>query len=114
MELIDWNIHSKRANLIIEKYGNVERIPKISNQKCNQYIKNAFEILDFVDFEKVKFHSARKSFAHNGMNGELQITEEDIIKMLGQKNVRELASYGLKESVQILDKYAPKMMLYDN
>ncbi|MES2521007.1 MAG: phage integrase SAM-like domain-containing protein [Bacteroidota bacterium] len=107
-------ILSKRAKLIIEKYGSVEGIPKISNQKCNQYIKNAFEMLDFADFEKVKFHSGRKSFAHNGMNGELQITEEDIIKMLGQKNVRELASYGLKESVQILDKYAPKLMLYNN
>jgi site-specific recombinase XerD len=98
-------IITRRAKEIIDKYGGIDKMPKISNQKCNQYLKDALDILEYPNFKKITFHSARKSFAHNFMNGELDVTEIDMSNMLGHKDLRELYAYGIKDKKKMLSKY---------
>ena len=95
----------ERANEIIRKYGSIDKLPHVSNQKCNQYIKDCLDIIQYPQFADITFHSARKSFAHNYMNGPRQVSELDMSKMLGHSNLKELSAYAIKDKQQILSKY---------
>jgi integrase/recombinase XerD len=76
-------IHQK-ALAIIEKYGNVEKLPVKSNQKYNTDLKKIGQILGF---DKVlTTHMGRKTFAMLALN-DWHIPIETVSKMLGHSEI---------------------------
>lgn len=51
------------AEKIYNEYKSLEAIPKLSDQKLNDYIKLAFEKINYPSANKITFHQARHTFA---------------------------------------------------
>ncbi|WP_266364137.1 phage integrase SAM-like domain-containing protein [Tellurirhabdus rosea] len=83
-------LHPK-ALAIIQKYGGVEQLPKISNVRYNDYLKQVQFIAEIKINLTVKI--ARKTFTDLMLN-ELGISEETVATMLGHKSTRHVRHYG--------------------
>ena len=100
------------AKNIYDEFGGVNKIPLISNQKCNEYIKVALEKVGYGEPEKISFHSARKTFCNFCLN-DLGIRAETVIKYTGHKDTKTLLRHyavintkvATKELNEALDKF---------
>ena len=91
---------------IITKYRGVENIPRVSNQKCNIYLKEALEEAGIPEFQKYTFHSGRKSFVTYCLNRPKNpVPPHDLIKMVGHSKVDELRQYGTIEESLVIQRF---------
>ncbi len=94
------------AERLLEKYGGIENFPKISNQKCNDYIKIALYEIGISDAFEYTFHSGRKAFIDYCLNrSRNSIDPFDLIKMVGHKSVSELDAYGKRSDRNVIKKF---------
>lgn len=96
------------AEAILNKYGSVETIPKISNQKANDYIKLAMFEAGIQDAFEYKFHSGRKSFVNYCLNRDNPVEPYDLIKMIGHTSIDELRAYGEKSKINVINRFFEK------
>ncbi|WP_460995152.1 tyrosine-type recombinase/integrase [Spirosoma harenae] len=82
---------SPKALAIIEKYGGVEHLPKISNSGFNDWLKQIQHMAGIEVHLSVKV--ARKTFTDVMLN-ELGISEESVAAMLGHNTTRHVRYYG--------------------
>lgn len=88
---------------IIQKYGSIEAMPKISNQKANEYLKLALYEIGVPEAFEFTFHSGRKSFVNYCLNREVNpVPAYDLIKMLGHTSIEELKSYGVRSDENVI------------
>lgn len=78
-------VSGKLENLLSMEY----RI--YTNQKLNQYIKEAAELLDMPNAEKITSHTARRSFATNAVLAGMDISL--IMKITGHATEKEFRKY---------------------
>lgn len=79
------------ALALIAKYGGVENLPKISNAKYNDWLK---QIQHMVGIQlKLTVKIARKTFT-NVMLNELGVSEESVAAMLGHSSTKHVRYYG--------------------
>jgi len=78
-----------KAQQIYNKYQG--RIPVISNQKYNQYLREAFEIAG-LEVGHITSHTARRTFANLALN-HWQVSLETVSKMLGHNDIRTTKRY---------------------
>ena len=94
------------AERIILKYGSVEQMPKISNQKANDYIKLALHEIGIKNAFDYTFHSGRKSFVNYCLNRKRNpINPFDLIKMVGHSSVDELNAYGKRSDKNVIQSF---------
>ncbi|MVM34951.1 tyrosine-type recombinase/integrase [Spirosoma sp. HMF4905] len=76
---------------LIEKYGGVETLPKISNSGFNDWLKQIQHMASIKTNLTVKI--ARKTFTDVMLN-ELGVSEESVAAMLGHSTTRHVKYYG--------------------
>lgn len=82
---------NQKALLLIDKYGGVENLPKISNSGYNDWLK---QIQHMVGIKvKLTVKIARKTFT-NVMLNELGVSEESVAAMLGHATTKHVRYYG--------------------
>lgn len=81
------------AKEIYEEHGGLDNIPKISNQRANDYIKIALHKIGYSEAENITFHSGRKTFVNYCLNNKL-IEPHIIATFTGHQNVDEIKAYG--------------------
>ncbi|QMW04095.1 phage integrase SAM-like domain-containing protein [Spirosoma foliorum] len=82
---------SDEALALIEKYGSVELLPKISNSGYNDWLKQIQHMAGIKLNLTVKI--ARKTFT-NVMLNELGVSEESVAAMLGHSSTKHVRYYG--------------------
>ena len=80
-----------KALALIEKYGGVENLPKISNSGYNDWLKQIQHMIGIKVKLTVKI--ARKTFTDVMLN-ELGVSEESVAAMLGHNTTRHVRYYG--------------------
>lgn len=80
------------AREIYDEFGSLEAIPKISNQKANDYIKIALHKIDYPDADMITFHTGRKTFINHCLN-DLGVPTDDICGYTGHSNVQQIHAY---------------------
>ena len=80
------------AKEIYEEFGSLEAIPKITNQKMNEYIKIALNKIDYEDAESITFHTGRKTFINYCLNVK-EIEPHIIITYTGHSSIEALKPY---------------------
>jgi len=94
------------AERIINKYGSIEEMPKISNQKCNDYIKIALYEIGVKNAFDYTFHSGRKTFVNYCLNrSRNSVNPLDLIKIVGHSNISELKNYGERSDSNVINSY---------
>lgn len=94
------------AERIILKYGSVEEMPKICNQKANDYIKLALHEIGIKNWYNYTFHTGRKSFVNYCLNRRRNpINPFDLINMVGHSSVDELKAYGKRSDKNVIQSY---------
>ncbi|CAG5002047.1 hypothetical protein DYBT9275_02793 [Dyadobacter sp. CECT 9275] len=87
---------------LIEKYGGVNNLPKISGQKSNDYLKL---IAAAVGIKKNLTNKiARKTFTDICIN-EYKLSYETVAKMLGHTSTRQVKHYGSVNEKRILSEW---------
>jgi site-specific recombinase XerD len=76
---------------IIDKYGGVDKLPKISSQKSNDYLKLIAEKVDIT--KNLTNKIARKTFTDKCMN-HYGLSDEVVAAMLGHTTTRQIRHYG--------------------
>lgn len=82
---------SAPALALIEKYGSVASLPKISNSGYNDWLKQIQHMAGIKVNLTVKV--ARKTFTHLMLN-ELSVSEESVAAMLGHSSTKHVKHYG--------------------
>ncbi|GGH43004.1 transposase [Dyadobacter endophyticus] len=91
---------------LIDKYGGLNKMPKISGQKSNDYLKL---IASGVNIEKNLTNKiARKTFTDWCLN-DLGIKEEVVASMLGHTTTRQVRYYGKIKERRILAEWKDKV-----
>lgn len=80
------------AEKIYIEHGGLEAIPKMTDQKLNDYIKLAFEKINYPNADKITFHQARHTFATycKVMKG---LDNETIMTYTGHQSEKDLMHY---------------------
>ncbi|MDI9874499.1 tyrosine-type recombinase/integrase [Flectobacillus rivi] len=91
------------AEIIVKYGGSIENIPRVSNQKCNKYLKGALLEAGIPEPKRYTFHSGRKTFVTYCLNRPKNpVPPHDLIKMVGHSKIDELRQYGtIEESLAI-------------
>lgn len=96
----------KEALAIIDKYGGLNNLPRISGQKSNDYLKL---VADGVGIKKNMTNKmARKTFTDFCMN-HYGFSDEVIAKMLGHTTTRQIKHYGRIKERRILTEWKGKL-----
>ena len=82
---------SDKALVLIEKYGGVASLPKISNSGYNDWLKQIQHMAGIK--VKLTVKVARKPFTHLMLN-ELLVSEESVAAMLGHSSTKHVKHYG--------------------
>lgn len=69
--------HTRFAKEIYDEFGSLEAIPKITNQKVNDYIKIALPKIAYPDADIITFHTGRETFINHCLN-DLGMPPDDI------------------------------------
>ena len=77
---------------IYEEFGSLEAIPKITNQKMNEYIKIALCRIGYDRAEFITTHTGRKTFINYCLN-DLEIDPYIVIRFTGHSSVEALRAY---------------------
>lgn len=80
------------AKEIYEEFGGLSKIPKITNQKVNDYIKVALHKIGYENAEEITFHTGRKTFISYCLN-DLLIEPHIIAVYTGHSSVDEIKAY---------------------
>lgn len=94
------------AKEIYEEFGSLEAIPKITDQKVNEYIKIALHKIDYEDAESITFHTGRKTFINYCLN-DLEIDPYIVIQYTGHSSIEALKPYAKvkkKTSINIFNR----------
>ncbi len=98
-------LHSE-SKRIIEKYGDIKNLPKISGQQSNDYLKI---IAERIGTEKHLTNKvARKTFTDMCLN-EYIMSEESVAAMLGHKSTRFVRKYGSVRESRIYAEWKDKI-----
>lgn len=98
-------LHSE-AKRIIEKYGGLHKLPKLSGQTSNEYLKI---IAERIGTEKHLTNKvARKTFTNMCLN-EYHMSEESVAAMLGHTSTRFVKKYGAISERRILAEWKDKV-----
>jgi site-specific recombinase XerD len=97
-------LHSEAAK-IIEKYGDLSKLPKLSGQKSNEYLKIVAERIGTVKHLTNKV--ARKTFTNMCIN-EYGMSDEAVAAMLGHTSTRFVKKYGAVKQNRILAEWKDK------
>jgi site-specific recombinase XerD len=93
------------AKEIFEEFGSLEAIPKITNQKFNEYIKIALCRIGYDRAEFITTHTGRKTFINHCLN-DLEIDPYIVIRFTGHSSVEALKAYAKvkkKTSIKIFN-----------
>lgn len=89
------------AKEIYNEFGSLENIPKLSNQKVNDYIKIALHKINYPNADAITFHTGRKTFVNYCLNDKL-IPPHIVMTYTGHKDIREIEAYGkVKKKIAI-------------
>ena len=89
------------AKEIHEEFGSLEAIPKITNQKVNDYIKIALHKIGYEEAESITFHTGRKTFVNYCLNVK-GMEPHKISVFTGHSSVDALKVYGkVKKNIAI-------------
>lgn len=81
---------SNKAMKLLKKYGGIEGLPRMSNQKTNLYLK---DVAGWVGIKKkLHHHMARKTFCHVCLNYK-RMRETTIAQVMGWTSTRQLRAY---------------------
>ncbi|MCF2517147.1 site-specific integrase [Dyadobacter sp. CY351] len=95
------------AKQIIDKYGGIENLPRISGQKSNDYLKLVAET---VGIEKnLTNKMARKTFTDMALN-EFNMSHESVAAMLGHTSTRQIKHYGSVNERRIFAEWKEKAL----
>jgi integrase len=99
-------IITDKALGIIEKYGGLNKLPYISGQKCNDYLKNLAEYARIQKNLSTKL--GRTSFADFYMNIK-KFPPEVVSRMLGHSSLRSIGDYADINIKRINDEFLQKV-----
>jgi len=89
------------AKEIYDEFGSLEAIPKISNQKANDYIKIALNKINYPEADLITFHTGRKTFINHCLN-DLDIPPHIICGFTGHTDVKQINAYAkIKKTTSI-------------
>jgi integrase len=94
------------AKELYREFGSLEAIPKITNQKMNEYIKIALCRIGYDRAEFITTHTGRKTFINHCLN-DLEIDPYIVIRFTGHSSVEALKAYAKvkkKTSIGIFNK----------
>jgi integrase/recombinase XerD len=91
-----------KAQKILEKYGSVEKLPKMTNQSFNRFLGHITEVLEFTT--DLHCHLARHTFAHWALNI-LGFSPEVVAAMMGHQDSQMLRVYAKVRRVRIADEW---------
>lgn len=94
------------AKQLIDKYGGINNLPKISAQKMNDYLKLIAAKLDIT--KKLTNKIARKTFTNMCIN-ELGLSFEVVATMLGHTTTRQVRHYGAVNEKRLLTEWQGKL-----
>jgi len=98
-------LHSE-AKKVIEKYGDISKLPKISGQKSNEYLQI---IAEKIGSEKHFTNKvARKTFTDMCIN-EYHMSDESVAAMLGHKSTKYVRKYGTVKQNRILAEWKDRV-----
>jgi site-specific recombinase XerD len=98
-------LHSEAVK-IIDKYGGMSNLPKLSGQKSNEYLKI---IAERIGTEKHLTNKvARKTFTDMCIN-EYGMSDESVAAMLGHTSTRFVRKYGAVKQKRILAEWKDKI-----
>lgn len=97
---------SEKAIEIINKYGGIDKLPKISGQKSNDYLKLIAEKVGIS--KNLTNKVARKTFTDQCMNN-YGFSEEVIATMLGHTTTRQIKHYGRVREKRIAMEWRQKV-----
>jgi site-specific recombinase XerD len=98
-------VHSEAAK-IIEKYGGLKNIPKLTGQSSNDHLKTIAEKVDIPKHLTNKI--ARKTFTDMCLN-EYGMSDESVAAMLGHTSTRFVKKYGAVTDRRILTEWKDKI-----
>lgn len=101
------------AKEIYEEYGGLDNVPKISNQKANDYIKIALHKIDYRDAENITFHTGRKTFINYCLNN-LLIEPHIIATYTGHSSVDEIKAYAKVKKKTAIGVFGQKLNAYQD
>lgn len=81
------------AKEIFEEFGGLENIPKLTNQKVNDYIKIALYRIGYEKAEEITFHTGRKTFVNYCLNDKL-LEPHIVATYTGHQKIEEIKAYG--------------------
>lgn len=98
-------LHSE-AKRIIDKYGGLEKLPKMAGQSSNDYLKI---IAERINTEKHLTNKvARKTFTNMCLN-DYRMSKESVAAMLGHTTTRHVEKYGTVAEQRILAEWKDKV-----
>lgn len=101
----DIPLHSESAK-IIAKYGGMSKLPKLSGQKSNEYLKI---IAERIGTEKHLTNKiARKTFTNMCIN-DYGMSDESVAAMLGHTSTRFVKKYGAVSQKRIISEWKDKI-----
>jgi len=95
----------KYAKYLIEKYGGISNLPKISGQKSNDYLKLIAEKVKIT--KNLTNKIARKTFTNMALN-EYNMSMESVAAMLGHTSTRQIKHYGAISEKRIYSEWKDK------
>jgi len=95
----------KYAKYLIEKYGGINNLPKISGQKSNDYLKLIAEKVKIT--KNLTNKIARKTFTNMALN-EYNMSLESVAAMLGHTTTRQVKHYGAVSEKRIYSEWKDK------
>jgi len=102
-------IHEE-AQRIIDKYGNLDKLPKISGKTTNIYLK---AIGEKIGTNKVLTNKvARKTFTDMCLN-KYMMSEETVAAILGHSSTKYVKKYGAVRDQRILTEWKQRLEAYD-
>lgn len=90
------------ASVLIARYGSVEDLPRMPDQRMNQYLKVIGERMD--SGKKLTNITARKTFTNTAIN-HFRMSYEAVAGMLGHTSTRNVRHYGSVNEVRLLDEW---------
>ena len=101
----DIPLHSEAAK-IITKYGGMSKLPKLSGQKSNEYLKIVAERIGTEKHLTNKI--ARKTFTNMCIN-DYGMSDESVAAMLGHTSTRFVKKYGAVSQKRIISEWKDKI-----
>ena len=87
---------------IIKKYNYDLTKLKLSNQKCNSYLKEIQDLCNITSVDSLHYHLGRHYYATNAINSGVPL--EIVQKLVGHSNIKQTQHYARLMETTILDR----------